>query len=338
MVAIPESATYTASITRVETTDVALGGNLVNVPNKQFSEIANRFAWLKQQVDTLKGDATAQATTQEFTQVGVASIAQGRLTLVSGDPVGDASGATTVYYTPYNGDYIAIYNDASSRWDLRQFTERSLSLSGLAANTNYDIFAFWNGTTVELQPVPWSNSGYGSSARAVAIARLNGIWTKGIDNRRYVGTIRITGTAGQCEVSNANQFLWNATNRVSREMYVAESVDYSYGAAAWRYANSSSTSARVNMVIGLGNETVGNVVARIGLALNARGVSVAIGQNSIAPLNPVSAQYTQADTSGSVEISRNIAIPQGSNFFNALEFADFSSNLRNPAILLQAAF
>ena len=338
MVAISEAATYTPSITRVETTDVALGGNEVNVPNKQFKEITDRTAYLKAEIDALKGDATAQATTAEFTQVGVASINQGRLSLVDNDPVGQAAGASTLYFAPYNGDYIAIYDTGNSRWELRQFTQRSLDIGSLAANTNYDIFAHWDGDSVELSAVVWANSGYGTSSRAVSLSRLNGIWINGSNSRRYLGTIRMTSVAGQCETSSINQFVWNAANRISREMYVTQAVPYTFGAASWRYANNSTTAARVNLVVGLDNESTANVVARLGLAFNARGISVAIGQNSTSPLNPVAAQPAPADAAGSVEIARNISIPAGANFYNAIEFADFVSDLRNPAVLVEGKF
>lgn len=338
MVAISEATVYTPSITRVETTDVALGGNEVNVPNKQFKEITDRTAYLKQEIDNLKGDATVQATTAEFTQVGVAAIAQGRLSLVDGDPVGQATAASTLYYGPYNGDYLALYDTVESRWDLRQFTQRSLNIGALAANTNYDIFAFWDGDSVELEAIPWSNSGYGTSARASAISRQNGVWVKDSDKRRYVGTIRMTAVAGQCDTNNANQFVWNAQNRVPRSLYVTDAVTYTYGASVFRFANNSSTSARVNIIVGLNNVSVGAVVSRVGVSANARGISVAIGESSVSPLPPVAAQTTQADAAGSVEISRSLPLPLGANFYNTLEFADFVSDLRNPAVLLQANF
>ena len=85
------------------------------------------------------------------------SLAQGRLTLVSGtpQPTTDVTGATTVYWTPYNGNQIGLY-DGSANWVVRAFAETSLSLSGLAANAVYDIFAFDSAGTLALESLAWN--------------------------------------------------------------------------------------------------------------------------------------------------------------------------------------
>src|SRR5262245_56487598 len=73
-------------------------------------------------------------------KVSASACAQGRLSLSSANPVpsSDVSAATTIYYTPYGGNRISLYN-TSGYWETGAFTERSLSLSGLAANTNFDV-------------------------------------------------------------------------------------------------------------------------------------------------------------------------------------------------------
>lgn len=57
MVSIVGDSTF-SDITRIETTDLALGGSLVGVPNTQLKEIADRTQWLKDQVDSLLAAAT----------------------------------------------------------------------------------------------------------------------------------------------------------------------------------------------------------------------------------------------------------------------------------------
>jgi len=54
----------------------------------------------------------------------------GRLTLTSGTPVttSDVTAATSVYYTPYVGNKISLYN--GWEWIFHEFSELSLSLSG----------------------------------------------------------------------------------------------------------------------------------------------------------------------------------------------------------------
>jgi hypothetical protein len=64
--------------------------------------------------------------------------------LESGVPISstDQAAKTTLYFTPYNGNSISLYD--GSEWDLFSFSELSLSLSGYTSNTNYDIFIYNN--------------------------------------------------------------------------------------------------------------------------------------------------------------------------------------------------
>ena len=239
-------------VTRPETTDIALGGNETNFPGKFFRELASRDQYLYE--TALGGDATSIASAVAFRQLGIAAVAQGRLTLETGVPVSatNQTAKTILYYTPYTGDYVALYNTVELRWDLFQFTQRSLSLSGLAANTNYDIFIWDSSGTLTLQAVAWTSSGAGTSTRASSISQLNGIWVKDSDKRRYLGVIRTTATAGQCEDSMQNRLVWNIQNQARRSiLYSPGGSSYTYTTAAWRAVNNNSSN-RLNVVTGLG--------------------------------------------------------------------------------------
>ncbi|MEM9543981.1 MAG: hypothetical protein AAGA60_31420 [Cyanobacteria bacterium P01_E01_bin.42] len=235
MVDIPETANF-EPVSRIEQNDAAIGGNITTPPNLQNKQLANRDRWLYDALavlglsplstvneirESLAGDAT-QATTESATlELGAASVAQGRLTLATGDPTPstEQTAANTLYYTPFNGDRIAIYNTAASRWEVKVFSELTFDISGLLANTNYDIFLYSNGGTLTLDAVAWSNSGAGTSARDKALSRKNGIWVKTEDNRRYLGTIRTTSTVGECEDSSVKRFVFNAQNQVSKNFF-----------------------------------------------------------------------------------------------------------------------
>lgn len=225
-------------VARIEPSDlVGPGGNDTNQPNKALIELASRDAAV---LDLLGGtDTTAQATAAAFQQLGVGAVNQGRLTLESGVPISitDQLAATTLYFTPYNGDYVALYDTAETRWDLRQFsTERSLSLSGFVADQNYDIFAFWDGDSVELEAVAWDTHLAGTSTRSTggAISQLEGIWVKSSDSRRLLGTIRTTGTTGQCEDSLQKRQVCNLSNAVDRPIGVSDNTANTYTTSAWR--------------------------------------------------------------------------------------------------------
>lgn len=230
------------NVTLPTNTELALGGNETNFPGRFFRELASRDKWLRSQIESVQGaDVTAQQSFARSNTLNMASIAQGRLTLASGDavPSADQTDETTLYYTAHDGDLVSLWSDANSRWDVHQFTERSLDISGLPANANYDIFLYDNSGTLTLQAVAWSDSGAGTSARASAISRLNGVWVKTSDNRRYLGTIRTALVAGTCEDSQKRRFVWNVQNRVQRRMFFELDLVtlYTYASTTWRAWN-----------------------------------------------------------------------------------------------------
>jgi hypothetical protein len=179
------------------------------------------------------------------------SICQGRLTLTTATPIttSDVTAATTIYFTPYLGSNVSTYNGTS--WTTYAFTEKSLSLAGLTANTNYDIFIVDN--TLALEAVAWTND----TTRATALVLQDGIYVKsGATTRRYLGTIRITGTTGQCEDSYLKRYVWNYYNRTRRMLKVIETTaSWTYGSTTWGSLN-GSTSNRVQFVVGLSEDPV----------------------------------------------------------------------------------
>lgn len=176
----------------------------------------------------------------------------GRLTLTSGTPVttSDVTAATTIYYTPYNGDKISLSD--GTNWATYAFTERSLLLSGLTANRNYDVFLYNNAGTLTLEALVWNSSSDSNTRTTGIVLTSGGVYTKSGDaTRRYLGTFRTTGTTGQTEDSNSKRFLWNYNNRVNRmllKQYVASSWTWSGTANVYRYLgnNSANSVAFVN--------------------------------------------------------------------------------------------
>lgn len=246
-------------------------------------------------------------------------VCQGRLTLTSGTPVttSNVTAATTVYFTPFRGNRVALYD--GSNWSIYSFTERSLSLSGLIANTTHDVFIYDNSGTLTLESLVWKKvtatnnptagankvinvpdtsgvavgdlvtvrdstnnevtkvtvvvantsitvdnlvNGYTTpdvyyNSRATALTLQDGVYVKsGATTRRYLGTIRITGTAGQTEDSTSKRFVWNYYNRLERHLNVIELTNsWTYSTATWRSAN-NSTANRVALVIGVSEDLV----------------------------------------------------------------------------------
>ncbi|MBI5369076.1 MAG: hypothetical protein HZA54_18720 [Planctomycetes bacterium] len=173
-------------------------------------------------------------------------ICEGRLTLTTGVPVttADVTAAGTLYFTPYQGNRVALYDGAA--WALATFTERSLALT-LTSGKNYDVFLYDNSGTLTLElSAAWTND----TTRADALALQDGVYVKsGATTRRYLGTIRASGT-NVTEDSAARRFVWNACQRLRRNLFRQESTgSWSYSTAAWRETN--GTTNRVEVVVGL---------------------------------------------------------------------------------------
>lgn len=180
---------------------------------------------------------------------------QGRLTLTSGTPVttADVTTATTIYFTPYLGNRIALFD--GYRWMLALFAELSIPLGTLTSGANYDVFAYWDGSVVKLEFGPaWSSD----TARATlgAISLKDGVYVLTANpTRRYLGTFRTTA-ATTTEDGARRRFLWNMYNRVPRHLQRLESANtWTYATATYRQANASATN-QIEIVVGLAETTI----------------------------------------------------------------------------------
>lgn len=156
----------------------------------------------------------------------------GRLTGTSGTPFNTANtnNISTLYYTPYLTGWLPLY--INGRWKPFEFSETSLSLSGLTASTNYDIYGYYDSGSLALETLAWSSSGAGTSTRATALAYDNGYLVKSGDNTRlYLGTIRTTSTTGETENSISKRFIWNYYNRRHHTIHVSIGSSHTYNGA-----------------------------------------------------------------------------------------------------------
>lgn len=183
----------------------------------------------------------------------VNSLCDGRLTLTSGIAVTttDVLAAVNVYFTPYKGNNLALY-DGASTWNTFQFTELSIAVP-LTTATVYDVFCYDNTGTPTLELTAWTNT----TTRATALVLQNGVYVKsGATTRRYLGTFVTTGVSGQTEDSEANRFLWNYYNRALRAMTAVDAnVSWTYSVAAYRQAR-ASVNNQLNFIIGVAEDIV----------------------------------------------------------------------------------
>jgi hypothetical protein len=214
---------------------------------------------------------------------------QGYLTLISATPVitADVTAAATVYYTPFTGALIPIWNGTNMA--LNTFAELSLTLnSNHAADTVYDVFVFLNSGTVTVGTGPaWSNSGAGTGARGsgagtTQLARQNGIWTNAVqittrndantytvsaNQATYVGSLYIDHTAGQvsCHVSYGQNRKWGVWNGYNRQPILLKAGD---STASWSYGtNTIRASNNVPSAYGANSFNVGSGTTCNGMVL-----------------------------------------------------------------------
>ena len=176
------------------------------------------------------------------------NIVDGRLTLETGVPVSttDQTAKTTLYFTPYVGNQITLY-DGSSAWETIDFTEVSLSLSGYTAGSVYDIWGYNDGGTLTLESTIWTNT----TTRATALTRQDGVLVKtGATTRRYLGTICTTSTTGQCEDSVTKRYVWNLYNPVTRNLFKSVSDTHTYASGTKRRF-ADDVDAKIDLVVGL---------------------------------------------------------------------------------------
>lgn len=263
--------------------DLAAGDYILNDANRWMLLVYSGTTWY----EVARSATTAVINNQ---------ICAGRITLTSGTAIttADVTAATTVYFTPYQGNVCSLYDGTT--WNLRTFSELSLSLGADAANLPYDLWVYDNAGTATLERLAWTND----TTRATATTLQDGVVVKsGVTTRRYLGTYRTTTVVGQTEDSYAKRFVWNYYNRVPRSMRVLEGTNtYTYTLATWRQANAAAGN-QLAFVIGLAESELSvDVRALVENSAAGTDLAVAVGMDS-----------TSAPTAGQIlnNIESNVA-------------------------------
>lgn len=223
---------------------------------------------------------------------------QGRLTLTSGVPVltSDVTAAGTVYYTPYLGNSLPVYNGVG--WTMSTFSELSLTLNNPAhaINSNYDLFVASDSGTLRLCTGPaWvSDTSRGTGAGTTQIAINAGFYsnvvsmtcrygastfTVAANYGLYVGTFRTTGIVAQTEMTfapaaaaggtNNHLFLWNMYNRVPIAAVERDSTDtWVYASSTIRSENGNANNS-INVLVGLNEDRFEVVFSQQGVTANS---------------------------------------------------------------------
>lgn len=205
----------------------------------------------------------------------------GRLTLASGTPImtSDQTAKTTIYFTPYMGNQIPIYD--GTRMVQTEFSELSQattdatkSPAAVTTNSNYDLFV-WNDSGVircTRGPAWTSDTARGTGAGTTELEMVKGVYTNKVaitngpaaNRGTYVGTVRSNGSSqidwklGSAAAGGGAAWLgvWNMYNRVEVTWNVQDSTDsWTYQSTTWR-AMASSSSNRASFVRGLDEDGV----------------------------------------------------------------------------------
>ena len=259
-------------------------------------------------------------------------VCNGRLSLESGVPVSTSNqtAKTSVYFMPYHGNKISLYNTDTTLWTVHEFSQLTFALSGLTADRNYDLYVYSVNGVVTVDNNGLTSWGTGATSRdaGVALELQDGVLVKkDAHNYRYIGTIRTTGTTGQCEDSFTKRLVWNAYNRVDRSMYYLPSASsWTYEVAAWQQRDNTAAS-QVECVAGQDGDNI--TVDVWGYSQNASAattkfMSVGIGESADTPatgciLVPATADVADSQKPSSAHLRKHKS--EGYHVYKWLEWA-----------------
>lgn len=286
---------------------------------------------------------------------------QGYLTPTSGTPVITAgvTAGTAVYYTPFTGNQIPIFDGVI--FNITSFAELTLTLNANhVASAIYDCFVINDAGTVRLVTGPaWNTATAGSGARGTGSAttelvRQNGLWvnansmtarngsdTYTVEAKKgtYVGSISMDGTNGQVSCLTAygqsrKWGIWNAYNRRRILLQVGDSTaSWTYSSATIRQSNGAAGNtgavfcglpeerAIARFSQNISTNTAGEA-ARIGIGVNVTNAFTSLIGKRYMPASATSGLQT-------TNVEHILAPAIGINNLNCCEALPLASGLAN---------
>jgi YVTN family beta-propeller protein len=280
---------------------------------------------------------------------------QGRLTLTSDTPVmtADATAQTSVYYTPYQGNIVPIYDGANMQsYTFGQLT-MALNTTNQTSGNIYDLFVFLNSGVVTIAAGPaWSSaSSRGTGAGTTQLQQTDGLWVNAntitlkngatsyssipVGEATYVGSVYMTAN-GQTGMqfaptpatggTNNILGLYNAYNRVRTVSAESDSTSsWTYGTASWRAANASNSN-RITYLDGLQQSAITAVYQNI-LQTSSTAVQafIGVGVNSTTAPSTTSGACTSTTTMSASGLGYKAPL-MGLNYVQALEYSSAATS------------
>lgn len=319
--------------------DMYLDQKSANVWGKQFGFFGQQPSWqLLKSIQGLQGQpgrdgrpgppglpGTPGVTQMQINGLQPSTIPCGRLTLTSGDPydINTVAFSNTVYYTPYNGNFVRLYDPVANAWTVYSFSEISAPITdpGSGNTLPVDVFVYQTGGSLKIEQVAWTNA----STRAVSLSLQDGMYVKSTSkDRLYVGAMNTghdTFTGGYAWDSYQFRWLNNHFNKLQKGLQNFETTaSWSYASTAWRFAN-GNTNNFVSVMQGFADTLVDVdvfVLSIPGAILD--NPCVGIGQNRINVNDGSIYQYGAAFASATFLICAGIVVAaQGATQYNWIE-------------------
>lgn len=178
----------------------------------------------------------------------------GRLSVDSSDPLGQGTGQT-LYFLPYKGNKISLWNPGTSKWETHEIPDAGLQMAHDATNLNgggtisysvpYDVVCYLSGGAPTLGPWSWEST----ADRDNPIVKADGVWSiNGEKTYRVVGaTLMIDSSGAKFTQTQKQIYVSNADNDVEVEDGWGTTGPANYNTATEgtprRIANNSSVTA-----------------------------------------------------------------------------------------------
>lgn len=134
------------------------------------------------------------------TSSGLLSTMDARLTLATGNPIGSGSNVSTMYYTPFRGNKICLYD--GTNWNLHTLSEISLAVPSTLFRM-FNVYVFNNSGTLTLETENWSQS---TGAISGATNATPVVLTLSAGHGLISGDL--VGIAGMAGLTSLNEKIW----------------------------------------------------------------------------------------------------------------------------------